>query len=108
MGEQVKIVDLANDLISLHGLEKGEDVEIEFTGLRPGEKLSEELLFPYERTEATTHEAVRRIVTGTEPRASMHDSLEAMRRMVALRQRAAILQRLRDLVPEYTPAEVRH
>jgi FlaA1/EpsC-like NDP-sugar epimerase len=107
MGEQVKIVDLANDLISLHGLEEGEDVQIQFTGLRPGEKLSEELLFPYERTEPTAHEAVRRVVTGTDPRAGIHDSIEAMRRMVALRQRASILKNLRDLVPEYMPAEVR-
>jgi FlaA1/EpsC-like NDP-sugar epimerase len=107
MGEQVKILDLANDLIDLHGLERGEDIEIEFTGLRPGEKLSEELLFPFERTEPTAHEAVRRVVTGTDTRAGMHDSIEAMRHMVALRQRASILQRLRDLVPEYVPAEVR-
>jgi FlaA1/EpsC-like NDP-sugar epimerase len=107
MGEQVKIVDLANDLIDLHGLEKGEDVQIEFTGLRPGEKLSEELLFPYERTEPTTHEAVRRVAQGKEPPADVDESIEALRRMVAIRQRSAILTRLRDLVPEYVPAEVR-
>jgi FlaA1/EpsC-like NDP-sugar epimerase len=108
MGEQVKIVDLANDLIGLHGLEKGEDIQIEFTGLRPGEKLSEELLFPYERTEPTSHEAVRRVAQGKEPPANVDESIEALRRMVAIRQRSAILARLRDLVPEYVPAEVRH
>jgi FlaA1/EpsC-like NDP-sugar epimerase len=107
MGDPVKIVDLANDLIGLHGLERGEDVEITFTGLRPGEKLIEELLFPYERSESTTHEAVRRIVHGSEPPAALDHAIEELHRLVDLRQRGAILQRLRDIVPEYTQAEVR-
>jgi FlaA1/EpsC-like NDP-sugar epimerase len=107
MGDPVKIVQLANDLIELHGLKRGEDVDIAFTGLRPGEKLTEELLFPYERSEATSHEAVRRIVHGTEPPASLDSSTTELRRLVDLRQRNAILEQMREIVPEYVPAEIR-
>ena len=107
MGDPVKIVELANDLIELHGLKRGEDIEITFTGLRPGEKLTEELLFPYERSEATTHEAVRRVVHGPEMPTSLESVAADLRRLVDRRQRGAILQRMRDAVPEYIPGEVR-
>ncbi|MGL6342023.1 MAG: EAL domain-containing protein, partial [Waterburya sp.] len=58
MGQPVKIVDLARDLINLSGYEVGKDIDIVFTGLRPGEKLYEELLVEGEEYEATTHEKV--------------------------------------------------
>lgn len=60
MGEPVKIVDLATDLIRLSGLEVGTDIEIRFSGTRPGEKLYEELFFGSEQAEATTHSKVLR------------------------------------------------
>ncbi len=55
MGEPVKIIDLATDLISLSGLRPGIDVEIVFTGVRPGEKLAEELVLTAETADRTTH-----------------------------------------------------
>lgn len=58
MGEPVKIVDLAHDLIELSGLIPNEDIEIEYTGIRPGEKLFEELLTAEEGTNATKHEKI--------------------------------------------------
>ncbi len=58
MGDPVKILDLARDLIQLSGLTPGEDIEIEFTGLRPGEKLFEELLNDQENNTATEHERI--------------------------------------------------
>lgn len=58
MGQPVKIVDLAKDLIRLSGFEVGKDIEIVFTGLRPGEKLYEELLVEGEEYESTDHEKV--------------------------------------------------
>ncbi|MDJ0571375.1 MAG: polysaccharide biosynthesis protein [Pleurocapsa sp. MO_192.B19] len=58
MGQPVKIVDLAKDLIRLSGYEVGKDIEIVFTGLRPGEKLYEELLVAGEEYESTAHDKV--------------------------------------------------
>jgi FlaA1/EpsC-like NDP-sugar epimerase len=58
MGEPVKIVDLARDLITLSGLQPGRDIEIKFTGLRPGEKLHESLFLAREDYEPTQHNKV--------------------------------------------------
>ncbi len=58
MGQSVKIVDLAKDLIRLSGFEPDEDIKIEFTGLRPGEKLYEELLLAEEGMESTRHKSI--------------------------------------------------
>jgi len=58
MGEPVKVVELAKDMIRLSGLTIGEDVDIEFTGLRPGEKMKEELLIAEEGAEMTSYEKI--------------------------------------------------
>ena len=58
MGKPVKIIDLAKDLIRLSGLEPDKDIKIEFTGIRPGEKLYEELLTSEEGTSATKHKRI--------------------------------------------------
>jgi FlaA1/EpsC-like NDP-sugar epimerase len=60
MGEPVRIVDLATDLIRLSGLDVGTDIEIEFTGLRPGEKLYEEVFFRGDDVVPTAHPKVLR------------------------------------------------
>jgi len=65
MGEPVKIVDLAKDMIQLSGLEVGSDIDLVFTGLRPGEKLFEELYSSSEEFERTEHEKVFRLRNST-------------------------------------------
>lgn len=68
MGEPVKIVQLARDLIELSGLELGRDIEIAFTGLRQGEKMFEELLLDSEQFETTQHEKIFVVRNGAMPR----------------------------------------
>ena len=63
MGEPVKIVDLAKDMIRLMGLKAGEDIDIAYTGLRPGEKIHEELVSHTEEIEKTHHEKIMMVRT---------------------------------------------
>ncbi len=63
MGEPVKIVDLARRMITLSGYRPDVDIKIEFSGVRPGEKISEELSFDYETTEITAHSKIRNTKT---------------------------------------------
>jgi FlaA1/EpsC-like NDP-sugar epimerase len=64
MGEPVRIVDLARDMIRLSGLQEGTDIEIEYTGIRPGEKLFEEMFFTHEVAQATEHPKILRARNG--------------------------------------------
>lgn len=66
MGEPVKIVDLARDMIELSGLQVGQDIDIVFTGLRPGEKMYEELFVEGEQHQPTIHSKIRVVVRGEE------------------------------------------
>jgi len=108
MGEPVKIVDLARDLIELSGLEVGRDIDIVFTGIRPGEKLYEELLISGESYERTAHEKIRiaRDASGAVP-PILDDVLGAMAKAVANDDRAEIVNGLLTLIPEFQPDEMR-
>lgn len=78
MGAPVKIVDLARDLIRLSGFEPGRDIQIEFTGLRPGEKMFEELFLGDERHARTAHEKVYVATNEHEPGPSQRWIVELM------------------------------
>jgi FlaA1/EpsC-like NDP-sugar epimerase len=103
MGEPVKIVDLANMLITLSGLRPGEDIEIVFIGPRPGEKLFEELRIEGEDMQQTSHPKIRIWknipMDRTRLRAAIADLIE-----IARRQDSALLTaKVKDLLPEYAP-----
>jgi FlaA1/EpsC-like NDP-sugar epimerase len=99
MGESVKIVDLARDMIALSGLAL-DDIEIVFTGLRPGEKLYEELYFEDERRVSTKHPkvfcAMHRPAALDAVEAMLQDLLEVIDESPEV-----VRARLRDVVPEY-------
>jgi FlaA1/EpsC-like NDP-sugar epimerase len=104
MGEPVRIVQLARDLIEIHGLKPDKDVEVKFIGQRPGEKLTEELFFEFESPEPTTHEAIRRVRLNG---ASTGDIRAAAVRLVELAKDASrgdVMAALRRIVPEYRPS----
>ena len=101
MGEPVKIVDLARDMIRLSGFSE-DDVRIIFTGLRPGEKLYEELLADGEHTLPTPHPKLRiaraEAALAADGLAALLDWLEG-----PTQEEPAVKQRLEQLVPEYRP-----
>ena len=108
MGEMVRIADLARDLIRLSGLEEGADIEIRYTGMRPGEKLYEEVLFGNEDVRNTEHPKVLRVLAAdTDP--EMIGRIDELLRQVALHSgdettlRAAVT----GLVPDFIATEER-
>lgn len=103
MGKPVKIVDLARQMIELSGYRLGEDIEIRFTGLKPGEKLFEELQHRNEQHETTAHPKIMRFVSrdrdGDANGANVEDLEERLYRM----ESHEIKAQLKYLVREYTP-----
>ena len=101
MGQPVRIIDLAHDLIRLSGLEPDKDIEVRFTGVRPGEKLFEELSTMSEGIQRTTHP---KIFTGTydSPHLpALRAQFETLGALCKTANPEAIRQALTQLVPEY-------
>lgn len=97
MGEPVKIEDLALELIRMHGLVPGEDIEVRYTGVRPGEKMHEELLYDREALRPTTHPKIRMVADL--PRVDMRKLRSDIERLieVAERDQVAGIQLLMDV-----------
>ncbi|MGN1031067.1 MAG: polysaccharide biosynthesis protein [Butyricicoccaceae bacterium] len=104
MGEPVKIYDLAVNMIKLSGLEPDRDIKIEFTGLRPGEKLYEELLINLDHLKHTENE---RIFVAQQPKVNERMIQDGVRELIeaAFDESADIREKVQQLVPEYCPQE---
>jgi FlaA1/EpsC-like NDP-sugar epimerase len=104
MGEPVKILHLAEELIRLSGKEPYEDIDITFTGLRPGEKLYEELLLDGEGVKPTTHEKICVARSVQEDETTLQGQLDELFDSARKLDLGRTVEVLREIVPEYKPA----
>jgi FlaA1/EpsC-like NDP-sugar epimerase len=100
MGKSVKIIDLAKKMIQLSGLELGKDIEIKVTGLRPGEKLYEELLASEENT-IPTHNPQILIAKTKENSEQQLNAIEELIQLFDSQQNEQIVRKMKEIVPEY-------
>ncbi len=105
MGDPVKIVRLAEEMIRLSGLRPYEDIEIAFTGLRPGEKLYEELLIAGEGVKATRHEKIRVQLATSYDGAKILELMKALEEAAKAMDAEKLLRILKEIVPEYHPTD---
>lgn len=102
MGEPIKIADLARDMIELSGLQVGEDIEIVFSGLRPGEKLYEELFVPGEEYRRTTHTKIFIAANASSlVPANLDERVGALERATLRGDHTAMLALVQELVPNH-------
>jgi FlaA1/EpsC-like NDP-sugar epimerase len=104
MGEPVKIVDLARNLILLSGLQPDRDIKILFTGVRPGEKLFEELNLQHEHLVATSHSKIRSYVRQHSlDMIQIKVILHRLQQIVEVQDVAGLVLLLKELIPDYNP-----
>jgi FlaA1/EpsC-like NDP-sugar epimerase len=104
MGRSVRILDLANNVIRISGLVPERDVQIVFTGLRPGEKLFEELSLAAEGLKTTAHEKIRVLDGGRTDMAEVVRWLDDLSRLVDSRNINGLITALVGIVPQYRPS----
>jgi FlaA1/EpsC-like NDP-sugar epimerase len=105
MGSPVKILDLARQLIILSGLRPDEDIRIEFSGTRPGEKLYEELRFSDEEVLPTTHNKIKVFAGTCPPQHRMAQHLARLRAACSRRDVKGVLFELKEIEPDYNPSK---
>jgi FlaA1/EpsC-like NDP-sugar epimerase len=107
MGEPVKIIDLATDMIRFSGFTPGLDIEVQFVGLRPGEKMHEELFLDQERLSTTIHPKLFETNPQGLPKNQLEEGLERLEKAFLLpyeQRQPEIVKILRELVPTYVPS----
>ncbi|MCP9447162.1 MAG: polysaccharide biosynthesis protein [Nitrospira sp.] len=103
MGEQIKVADLARNMIVLSGLVPGRDIQIVYTGLRPGEKLYEELFEAGEQVEPTAHPKIHCAVGGVLPAGDLDAWAKDLPDKLSDYEDDEVLQDLKRLVPRFHP-----
>jgi FlaA1/EpsC-like NDP-sugar epimerase len=104
MGDPIRIVDLAENMIRLAGLVPYEDIEIQFTGLRPGEKLVEEIIAAGKHS-TSYQDKIKIIRDRPLDWAAMEDWMDELQRLLTARREPQILAHIQTMVPEYKAPE---
>jgi FlaA1/EpsC-like NDP-sugar epimerase len=105
MGEPIRIQDLARNIIKLSGFQPGVDIPIVFTGLRPGEKLVEELLTEGEGITRTWHDKIRVLSSAEVKFEQIREWLDALSALVEAKSMHGLISKLSEIVPEYKASE---
>lgn len=108
MGKPVKILDLAKNMIKLHGLKEGQDIDIEFTGLRPGEKLYEELLANAENTSPTHNPSI--MIANVRPQVYQQANADISQLISMIRKEddMSVVGKMKEIVPEFVSNSSRY
>lgn len=106
MGESLKIVDIARQMIALSGLKEGYDIDIEFIGLRAGEKVYEEVQHLSEVLQTTSHPRIRRFIGSPPKETFIQELLDELRPLFESNNSEEIKRRIQKWIPEYQPALV--
>jgi FlaA1/EpsC-like NDP-sugar epimerase len=105
MGESISILELARQLILLSGLKPDEDIRIEFTGRRPGEKLHEQLNLESEKIQATQHSKIKIFAGGSISPEQMACHLTTLRSACAERDLKTLIEEMQSIVPDYVASQ---
>ena len=109
MGEPVRILDLATAMIRLSGVEAHDDIEVRFTGLRPGEKLYEELVTDSEVAAPTSHPKIFKLrEQSTRDWKTVQKKITELEKLAMAGESGAVRSGIRGIVPEYTPTNNGH
>jgi len=98
MGEQIKIMDIAKNLISLSGLTLGKDIEIKTIGLRAGEKLSEEILLDKEKDKVTKHEKIYISQPQELDQAALRKRLKELKHLADMMDNVGVVRKMKEII----------
>jgi len=105
MGEQIRIIDLAENMIRISGFEPGKDIPVKYIGVRPGEKLEEELFAPHETKLSTSHPKIFMATQNVTDRILLKEKLSEIRIALEQGKTGQYLEKLYQMIPSYSSVQ---